>query len=252
MKKKEYQAILMDVDGTLLDFNKAEVLGIREVMKAYGVEPSKEKEELYHQINKGLWESFERGEIPKQQIMDTRFALFFEKLDEIQPGTCSLSLTENGPLYFGLTKEELGIQAEKKYRRELDEGAFLIPGALEICRYLAERYPVYVVTNGVSKTQYKRIERSGLSPYFKEIFVSEDAKSQKPQKEFFQYCFSRIPDCRPEDMIIIGDSLTSDIKGGCAAGTDTCWYNPTGAANKDPAVRVDYEIGDLMELKEIL
>ena len=170
MKKKEYQAILMDVDGTLLDFNKAEVLGIREVMKAYGVEPSKEKEELYHQINKGLWESFERGEIPKQQIMDTRFALFFEKLDEMQPGTGILSRTKKGPLYFGLTKEELGIQAEKRYRMELDEGAFLIPGAREICQYLAERYPVYVVTNGVSKTQYKRIEKSGLSPYFKEIF----------------------------------------------------------------------------------
>lgn len=252
MEKKRYQAVLMDVDGTLLDFNKAEVLGIREVMKAYNVESTEEKEKLYHKINKELWESFERGEIPKQQIMDTRFGVFFEKIGEMEPELSVVTYEKGQKRFFGLTKEELGIQAEKRYRKELDEGAFLIPGALEICRYLAEKYPVYVVTNGVSGTQYKRIQKAGLSPYFKDIFVSEDAGSQKPQKEFFQYCFSRIPGCKPENMIIIGDSLTSDIKGGCMAGTDTCWYNPEGAENKDASIRIDYEIKDLKEIKEIL
>lgn len=232
MERKKYQAVLMDIDGTLLDFNKAEVLGVREVMKAYGVEPSEEKEEVYHRINQSLWKSFERGEIPKQQIMDTRFSLFFGEL--------------------GVQAD--GILAEKLYRDQLDQGAFLLPGALEICQYLSGKYPLYVVTNGVSATQHKRLGLSGLKPYFKDIFVSEDAGSQKPQKEFFEYCFSRMPGYMPGDMIIIGDSLTSDIKGGCAAGTDTCWYHPEGGEKSDlpEGVRVDYEVKDLMDLKNIL
>ena len=163
--------------------------GIREVMKAYGVEPSKEKEELYHQINKGLWESFERGEIPKQQIMDTRFALFFEKLDEMQPGTGILSRTKKGPLYFGLTKEELGIQAEKRYRMELDEGAFLIPGAREICQYLAERYPVYVVTNGVSKTSIKGSKSQGCLRILKRYLFQKTRKARNRRRNFSSTAF---------------------------------------------------------------
>ena len=263
MDRKKYQVVLMDVDGTLLDFNKAEVLGIREVMKAYGVEPTMEREALYHEINKGLWESFERGEIPKQRIMDTRFSLFFGKIqEEICGGSCESSRFGRDGGFFGsgLTELEFGIRAEKLYRQQLNEGAFLISGALEVCRYLSEKYPVYVVTNGVSETQYHRIEKAGLHPYFKDIFVSEAAGSQKPQKEFFQYCFSKMPSCSPEHMIIIGDSLTSDIKGGCAAGTDTCWYNPVGSGSSyytnpekwDKDIRIDYEIEDLLQIRGIL
>lgn len=122
---------------------------------------------------------------------------------------------------------------------------------MDICRYLKERYELYVVTNGTSSTQYKRLAASGLDGFMKDIFVSEDAGSQKPQKEYFDYCFSRIPGARPERMLLVGDSLHSDIMGGNAAGTATCWYNPQGKAGS-PDIKADYEIRNLEELKDFL
>ena len=127
---------------------------------------------------------------------------------------------------------------ESLYRRQLDGSAILIDGAVEICGYLRDRYDLYIVTNGTSSTQYKRLAASGLDLYVKDIFVSEDAGSQKPQKEYFDYCFSRIPGADPSRMLLV-------------AGTDTCWYNPKGKAGES-GIRVDYEIRDLRELEKIV
>ncbi|MFR5601246.1 MAG: YjjG family noncanonical pyrimidine nucleotidase [Lachnospiraceae bacterium] len=226
---KQYEVILMDVDGTLLDFNMAERMGIQEVMRAYGVKPTRELEEAYHQLNRKLWEAFERGDFPREHIMEVRFGQFFEKL--------------------GIQAD--GVEAEAVYRQQLNKSAVLIDGATECCSYLKDRYRMYVVTNGVSATQYKRLDDSGLSWFFQDIFVSEDAGSQKPQKEFFDYCFARIPRADPSKILIIGDSLTSDIMGGNAAGIDTCWFNPGKAVN-DKGVEVTYEIRQLKELEGFL
>ena len=154
--------------------------------------------------------------------------------------------------FFGsLGKTVDGAQVESLYRRQLDGSAILIDGAVEICGYLRDRYDLYIVTNGTSSTQYKRLAASGLDLYVKDIFVSEDAGSQKPQKEYFDYCFSRIPDANPRRMLLIGDSPASDIKGGMAAGTYTCWYNPDGQTLPE-GIRADYEVGSLKELMNLL
>ena len=108
-----------------------------------------------------------------------------------------------------------------------------------------------VVTNGTSQTQYRRLALSGLDVLMKDIFVSEDAGSQKPQKAYFDYCFSRIPGALPEEMLIVGDSLSSDILGGNLAGIDTCWVNPEGLPVPE-GIRADYQIRKIGELLEIL
>ena len=92
---------------------------------------------------------------------------------------------------------------------------------------------------------------SGLDIYMDDIFVSEDAGSQKPLKEYFDYCFARIPDADPKDMILLGDSLTSDIRGGLTAGIDTCWYNPAGTDGQGD-IRPNYMIRHLEEFKKIV
>ena len=150
-----------------------------------------------------------------------------------------------------------GPEAEGIYREFLDGSAILIPGALETCWYLSSKYDCYVVTNGTSDTQYKRLALSGLDRYMKDVFVSEDAGSQKPQKEYFEYCFSRIfPEC-PEigeaekrQILIVGDSLHSDMLGGNYAGIDTCWVNPEGLTAGE--VHIDYEIQNVAELQKLL
>lgn len=226
---KRFDIILLDVDGTLLDFKMAETLGMKTVLKTYGFEPDAERLKLYHDINEGMWAAFERGEITKDRLLWERFKIFFSRLG----------------------RDIDGHEAEKLYRQQLDQSAFLIDGALETCAYLRERYDLYVVTNGTSSTQYKRLKASGLKEYMNGIFVSEDAGSQKPQKEYFDYCFARIPNACPERMMLVGDSLQSDIKGGLTAGTCTCWYNPKGLP-ASAGIIPDYEIRRLSELKEIL
>ena len=226
---KKYKILLLDVDDTLLDFKAAERDGICEVLKAYGVEPDEEKITLYSRLNDSLWKAFERGEIQRDTIMEVRFGRFFAELG----------------------KEVDGPEAEKLYREQLNESAVLIDGALEILEYLSRKYDLYVITNGVSKTQYNRLAKSGIDRYMKDIFVSEDAGCQKPRREFFEYCFERLGTSEVSQMLVIGDSLSSDIRGGNNAGIDTCWFNRKG--DSCPAdISVDYEIRHLEELKKYL
>lgn len=227
---RTYRDILLDVDGTLLDFGAAEQVGIAAVLARYGFEADEERIRLYHRINGAAWAAFERGEVTKERLVEERFETFFQELG----------------------KNVNGREAEDLYRSYLDQSAVLIDGAEDICRYLKERgYGLYVVTNGTSTTQYKRLALSGLDAYMDGIFVSEDAGSQKPQKEYFDYCFARIPQADPSRMLLVGDSLTSDIKGGINAGVSTCWYNPAGFPERED-IRPDRQIRRLEELKELL
>ena len=227
---RTYRDILLDVDGTLLDFGAAEQVGIAAVLARYGFEADEERIRLYHRINGAAWAAFERGEVTKERLVEERFETFFQELG----------------------KNVNGREAEDLYRSYLDQSAVLIDGAEDICRYLKERgYGLYVVTNGTSTTQYKRLALSGLDAYMDGIFVSEDAGSQKPQKEYFDYYFARIPQADPSRMLLVGDSLTSDIKGGINAGVSTCWYNPAGLPERED-IRPDRQIRRLEELKELL
>ena len=126
-----------------------------------------------------------------------------------------------------------------------------MPGALETCKMLSEYCSLYIVTNGVSKTQHSRIRLSAIKDYFKDIFVSEDVGYQKPLKEFFDYVFEKINLIDKSRVLIVGDSLTSDIQGGNNAGIDTCWYNPKGIENTKK-VNCTYEINNLQDLLSII
>ena len=167
IRERKFDAILLDVDGTLLDFGMSEKQGMKVVLEQYGFEPTEERLLLYHEINEGFWSAFERGEVTKEDLVRQRFETFFGRLGRAVDGR----------------------EAEELYRRQLDASAFLIDGALELCAYLKDRYDLYVVTNGTSSTQYKRLAASGLDGFMKDIFVSEDAGSQKPQKEYLITAF---------------------------------------------------------------
>lgn len=229
---KEYTTLLFDVDGTLLDFDAAEENGLRTVFAEILRETDGRIDSLidtYRENNHRLWDSYEKGLIEKSQITDTRFNTVFSahniKWD--------------------------GLEAEKRYRYLLNHSAILIDGAETVLTYLKKRYHLYVVTNGFSETQNMRMADSGLARYFEHSFISEEVGYQKPQKEFFDFCFSHMDSCDRERTLIIGDSLKSDIQGGNNAGIDTCWYNPKRLPG-DPQIHVDMEIHTLEELMEIL
>ena len=231
--KKEYTTLLLDMDGTFVDFEAAQRNAFDTAMRAHGYPAGEAEYALYEKINHGLWEAFERGEIDKPTLLSTRFARLFEALGA----------------------EGDGAAFELEYQALLGEGAQLMEGAEEMLSLLAEKYRLYVVTNGVERTQRNRLRMSGIDRFMLELFISESVGWQKPQKEFFDFCFARIPEKDRSRMLIVGDSLTSDIQGGFNAGIDTCWFNPKGKSRPEGYVREgfsDWEIRSLYELRELL
>ena len=226
---KKYEVLLFDVDGTLLDFDKAEEDGIEGLLKHYGVPVTAENKHKYHITNKRYWEMLERGEITRDRLLGQRFEEFFGE--------------------FGVQVN--GNEVDALYRQYLNASAVLIDGAIDLFQSVKGKYPLYIVTNGVAATQYNRLAKSGLDKYFDGIFISEEANAQKPQIAFFEYCFEKMGRRDVENMLIIGDSLTSDMRGGNNAGIDTMWFNPKGEENHTE-VHLDYIVTTLDEIKEML
>ncbi len=227
--KRRFTTLLLDMDNTIFDFDAAERDGVCEVLRLNGFTPSDELIDRYHKVNQSCWQAFERGDITRDQIFENRFPRFFESLG----------------------KEIDAPEVEKAYRAKLSAGAQLLPGAAEMCEWLSQRYDLYIVTNGVAATQKSRLKAAGIEGYFKDVFISEEVGSQKPQKEFFDVCFPRIEEKDRDRMLIIGDSLTSDIQSGINTGIAACWVNPSG----EPATEgyhPEYEIKSLADLREIL
>lgn len=219
-----YNTILFDVDDTLLDFEATEKASLIKLFAHEKVTLTPDIETRYQTINHHLWHRLEQGEISQEEVVSGRFQRLFDEL--------------------GIARD--GRACDNRYREYLAEGHYLIEGAQALIEKLHQQINLYVVTNGVSSTQYRRLTDSGLLPYFKAVFVSEDTGFQKPMAGFFNHVFERIPQFNKEDTLIIGDSLTSDIKGGHLAGIATCWYNP-GRKDKQ-GYTPTYEIAHLDEV----
>ena len=226
---KEYKTLLLDADGTLFDFDACEREALRLAFQKYGYPLDDEIRMQYEKINKALWKRYELGEVDRNTVIYTRF----------------------GELFRQIGIEDDGIIFEDDYQELLGMQHFFIEEAPELLEYLHGKYDLYIVTNGVTATQYRRLRESGVDRYMRKIFVSEETGYQKPRKEYFDYCFQRIDNLDLSKTLIIGDSLSSDILGGNNAGIDTCWYNPDALTNHSEA-RVDYEIRNLKELIDIL
>lgn len=224
-----FEFVFLDLDDTILDFHKAESIAVAKALKAVGVEPTPEVITRYSQINKLHWEMLERGELTREEVLWKRFDYLFRELGS------SASPTACRDLY-----EEL-----------LCEGYYFMDGAQEILDYLKPRCRLFLASNGTARVQAARLHSSGVENYLERAFVSQEIGHHKPSRAFFDACFAQIQGFDPEKAIIIGDSLTSDIRGGNNAGITACWYNPQGKPNT-AGVKVDLEIRSLAELKNIL
>lgn len=223
------KTVLFDLDDTILDFKKAESIAIRKALSEMNIKPTDSIAEIYSEINKSQWLLLEQQRITRSELLTRRFDLLFEKL--------------------GVKRS--GKQMQTIYERFLAEEHVFIPDANEVLNVLSKEFSMYIVSNGSAFVQENRIKSSGISKYFKNIFISERIGFNKPHKAFFDKCFSSIELLDRSNTIIIGDSLTSDIKGGNNAGILTCWYNPSKKSNNSDAV-VDYEISSLTELPALL
>lgn len=221
--------LLIDLDDTILDFHKAEEIGLDNTFRHYGIEPTEETVNLYKQINHRHWQLLEQGILTRKQVNEGRF-------------------TE---LFRALGKEVDGSECAAYYLSQLALTHDYMPGAEEAVKNLSKKYRVFIASNGNSVVQFPRLAESGLNAYVEKSFISEVLGENKPSKVFFDLCFAQIPDFDPEKAMMVGDSLSSDIQGGINAGIHTCWVNVFDKKNSGP-VKPDYEISSLSQLEALL
>lgn len=221
--------LFLDLDDTILDFHKAERLAIRKTIADFGVTPTDEVCALYSKINKAHWEMLERKELTREQVLVGRFAVLFSHLGvEVDPESCA-----------------------RRYEDNLSVGHYFLPGAEEALKRLSKKYRLFLASNGTAKVQAGRLKSANISHYFEKIFVSQQIGANKPDIAYFDGCFSQIPDFARERTIMVGDSLTSDIKGGKNAGIATCWVAPKDAQPPED-IQPDYRIESISQLEALL
>lgn len=225
-----YEVLLFDADDTLFDFRKAERYAFLQALDYYNIKKDKEEcIEIYSDINTRIWKEFERGEITADKLRVERFERFFNVID--------LNLN--------------AYDFSRTYAKLLGEGAFIFEDSEEVIKYLSGKYKLILVTNGLEDVQKSRLAKSPLKNYFDGLVISDEIKIAKPDPRIFDYALELIKHNNKKTVLIIGDSLTSDMQGGVNAGIDTCWYNPIKKINNSN-LTLTYEINDLKDLKKIL
>jgi len=225
-----YKFLLFDLDHTLLDFDTAEDVALTQLLKEEGVEDIQDYKDYYVPMNKSLWRDLEQKKITKAELINTRFSKLFA--------------------HFGIEKD--GSYLAERYQFFLSKQGQTFPGVEDLLKYLIhQEYELYAATNGITFIQTGRLEQSGIAPFFKEIFISEQLHTQKPDAAFYEKIGARIPNFDKNHALMIGDSLTADIQGGNNAGIDTIWYNPHHLENHTQA-QPTYEVDSYQALLEFL
>ncbi len=227
--KPRIKTLLLDVDGTLLDFDRSEKAALKDTFEALGFPFDDRAYECYHKNNGQCWKMLERKEITREELKVLRYRRTFE---------------------------ELGIhgdpaEATKTYEGKLGQYGFVFDGAEDACERLSKKYDLYLVTNGLKNVQTSRLLKTRIPQIVKGIYISEDVGFDKPAPEFFDRIFSDHPQMKREETMIVGDSLSGDILGGNNGGIRTCWVNRTGASRPQD-LRIDVEITDITELEKVL
>ena len=221
--------VLLDLDNTILDFNTAERAALSRALGELGLPVSDEIAALYNRINIRHWEMLEDGILTRDEVLVKRFEALYREA--------------------GMEADAFRTQA--LYESLLSEGHWFLPGAEALLETLKGRCRMFLCSNGTASVQEGRIASAGIGPYFEQIFVSEHMGANKPEKRYFDLCFAQIPDFDRERCVMLGDSLTSDIRGGINAGVKTCWFNPRRKPNPGP-IRPDYEIHELSDFPPLL
>lgn len=223
--------ILWDVDGTLLDFQAAECAAVKSLFREFGLgECTDDMVRRYSRINDSFWRRLENNEITKPEVLVGRFEQFFR---------------ETG------IPETLAPEFNRRYQPRLGDTIVYRDDSINVVKALRGMVRQYVVSNGTVVAQTKKLTLSGLGDLMDGIFLSEKIGVEKPNKAFFDVVLDDIGPADLSEILIVGDSLTSDIRGGNNAGIKTCWYNPEGKKPQEE-YRIDYVIRDLHEVPGII
>lgn len=227
---KDIKFIFIDIDNTLLDFDACIHEALNTGFEKFGLgEFNEGMFETFTKINNMMWQRLEKGEIDLTQLKKERFTMVFKALN----------------INFD------GVTFENWFRIFVHECVIPVDGAYELLESLSKKYVLCTASNGPEEQQRHRMAISKMDKYFKYHFISEGLGVSKPSKEFFEKAMVIMGNVKPEECLIIGDSLTSDIQGGINAGMKTIYFNKHKKKENKP-IKSDYEFDTLKEIEEFL
>lgn len=224
----KYTTLLMDADDTIFDFPKCEYNALKDTFDFYCLKFNEDIYKSFSAINSSLWKKFEINKITRADLRIQRFSELMEKC------------------FFESNPDKAVILADK-YVERLAEQAIFIDGAYQSLQHLCESYYIYIITNGLKSVQRSRLQKSGLNSIINGCFISDELGVQKPMKEFFDIVLRGIEEKDASKILVVGDSLTSDMQGGKNAELSTCLYDPSNKVQM-PNKLCDYKIGSLDEI----
>lgn len=226
----KYEIIIFDADETLFDFNRSEKEAFKNTMIEFNIEYDEDYHlKIYKEINSKLWKEIEAGSITQQQL----------KLERFKRLSVALEIDFNE------------IEFANSYAKNLANSSYLYDDSLKLIESLHKDYKLILVTNGLTEIQDKRIRKSTIAKYFENIIISEEVKVSKPDPKIFDIALKDIKHLDKNKVLMVGDSLTSDIQGGINFCIDTCWFNPHKIGN-ETNFKPTYELSDIMRLKDII
>ncbi len=225
-----YKYLLFDADNTLLDFNKGERCALEEVLTDSPLEFNDEVFQIYHKINDNLWKLLEDGKIERKRLRTYRFELLFD--------------------HFCVDGTQFCKDVDDKFLLAMSHQAYVFDGVYEVLEKLSAKYELYLVTNASLAVQRKRLSQTKFDRYIKKYYISEEVGYHKPQKEFFDAVLNDIGDTNRENYLVIGDSLSSDIRGAVNSNIDSCFCNFDNMDIID--LEPTYVINNIYDLLEIL
>ncbi|MBQ7045545.1 MAG: YjjG family noncanonical pyrimidine nucleotidase [Clostridia bacterium] len=227
---RKYTTLLFDNDNTIMDFTAAEHAALKKAFLELGIKISEEQVKIYSDINENCWKQFERGEITKPDVLRLRFERFVESQKfDLAPSAAAAA-----------------------YENNLSLEHIVFDGAFNLLEQLKADFDLYLVTNGAEHIQKRRLKESGVENYFLKLFISEQMGTQKPKKEYFDAVLSQINETDKSKVLIIGDSLTSDILGGINAGLDTCLFNPFGKPDSSDGIVPTYVVRNYDDIRKLV
>jgi putative hydrolase of the HAD superfamily len=225
----KYEVIMFDADDTLFDFEKSEIYALQNSMEEYHITFNEDNVKTYKEINKAVWKELENGLITQKELNVERFRRFSEKLN-IKTNAAEFA---------------------QSYVKHLADASFLYEESMDIAKSLYKNYRLTILSNGLKEVQNKRIRHSIIAEYFEDIVISEEVGISKPNPKIYELALNNVNYTDKSKVLMVGDSLASDIRGGINFGIDTCWLNRGHIVNTS-GLQPTYEIYSLPELKKIL
>lgn len=238
--QKKYKKILFDLDNTLVDDDENRKYAIKQTLLERKEVVTKERIESFIELDNQFWKDraegkikdpykFKSNEDKTKWVRAQRFINFFKDISF-----------------------EEAVEINKKYISFLSKYIVPIKNSQEVLQYLyIKQYEIYIVTNSPEKVVKDKLSKLNAQKYIKGTFSADEAGYMKPHKDFFEKFFRKIGTYKKDDMLIIGDELDKDILGGIQNGIDSCWVNIKDLEN-NTRYKANYEINDLIELKNIL